>query len=111
MSDASRWVTDEAIDAACHATRHEVVTNYRATREALIAAAPHIRRAVLQEAAGDVQEALDKFVRPAEAAVERVRALHQPYDQPLKGRPPVCRGCRAEWPCPTFQALGDDDAS
>ena len=35
--------------------------------------------------------------------VEKVRALHQPWDD---GPQPYCTHDREPWPCPTEQALG-----
>ena len=41
--------------------------------------------------------------REAAQQVEKVRALHQPWDD---GPQPYCTHDREPWPCPTEQALG-----
>lgn len=66
---------------------------------------------LIDEMVATVEQHMDRATR-AEAAIERVRALHQPVGVVAAtefGNPPDCAICGPNtWPCPTYNATTDD---
>lgn len=66
---------------------------------------------LIDEMVATVEQHMDRATR-AEAAIERVRALHQPVGVVAAaefGNPPDCATCGPNtWPCPTYNATTDD---
>lgn len=58
------------------------------------------------EMLSDEAESWRERAERAEAAVERVRAIHPPVEcEKHEGCPPSCEICLDDWPCPTVAAL------